>query len=41
LRCLSLEEMERLLAVADGVLRPILIAALDTGLRRSELFRLI
>ena len=40
LRYLSLEEMQRLLAVADGVLHPILIAALYTGLRRSELFRL-
>jgi integrase len=40
LRYLSLEEMERLLAGADDVLRPILIAALHTGFRRSELFGL-
>jgi integrase len=40
LRYLSLEEMQRLLAVADDVLHPILIAALHTGPRRSELFRL-
>jgi integrase len=38
LRFLSLEEMERLLAVADDVLRPLLLAVLHTGLRRSELF---
>jgi integrase len=40
LRYLSLEEMERLLAVADEALRPVLITALHTGLRRSELFGL-
>jgi integrase len=40
LRYLSLEEKDRLLEVADEELRPILIAALYTGLRRSELFRL-
>jgi integrase len=40
LRYLSLEEMGRLLAVADEELRPILMAALHTGLRRGELFRL-
>lgn len=40
LRYLSLEEMDRLLAVADEALRPLLIAALQTGLRRGELFHL-
>src|SRR5882724_1714151 len=40
LRYLSLEEKDRLLEVADEVLRPILITALHTGLRRSELFQL-
>jgi integrase len=40
LRYLSLEEMEQLLVEADEVLRPILIAALHTGFRRSELFQL-
>ena len=40
LRYLSLEEKDRLLEVADEELRPILITALYTGLRRSELFRL-
>jgi integrase len=37
---LSREEMDRLLTVADEQLRPILITALHTGLRRGELFRL-
>ncbi|MDP6085709.1 MAG: tyrosine-type recombinase/integrase [Nitrospinota bacterium] len=40
LRFLSLEEIDRLLSVADGVLRPILVTALHAGLRRGELFSL-
>ena len=40
LRYLSLEEIERLLAIADESLRPLLITALHTGLRRGELFHL-
>jgi integrase len=39
-RYLSLEEKDRLLEVADDVLRPLLITALHTGFRRSELFQL-
>ena len=37
---LSHEEIERLLAVADEVLRPILVTAIHAGLRRGELFSL-
>ena len=40
LRYLSHEEMARLIEVADESLRPILITALHTGLRRGELFHL-
>jgi integrase len=40
LRYLSHEEIDRLLTVADERLRPILITALHTGLRRGELFHL-
>ena len=40
LRYLSHEEMDRLLAVSDDVLTPVLITALHTGLRRGGLFRL-
>ena len=40
LRYLSLEDIERLLAVADESLRALLITALHTGLRRGELFHL-
>jgi integrase len=40
LRYLSHEEKARLLEVADEDLRPLLITALHTGLRRSELFHL-
>lgn len=40
LRYLSHEEIGRLLSAADAILRPLLVAALHTGLRRSELFAL-
>jgi integrase len=40
LRYLSQEEMARLLAVADDRIRPMLITALHTGLRRGEMFAL-
>jgi integrase len=40
LRYLSHEEIPRLLSAADEILRPLLIVALHTGLRRSELFAL-
>lgn len=40
LRYLSHEEKARLLRVADEDLRPLLITALHTGLRRGELFAL-
>jgi integrase len=40
LRYLSHEEMARLLDVADETLRPVLITALHSGLRRGELFAL-
>ena len=39
LRYLSKEDIEGLLASADEVLRPILMTALHTGLRRGELTR--
>jgi integrase len=40
LRYLSREEKDRLLQAADEVLRPIVLVALHTGLRRGELFSL-
>lgn len=43
-RVLSHDEEKRLLAACDGPrahLRPLLIAALDTGMRRGELFKLV
>jgi integrase len=40
LRYLSLEEINRLLGVADESLKPLLITALHTGFRRGELFHL-
>ena len=39
-RYLSREECQRLIAVCDSHLRPIIITALHTGMRKSELFRL-
>jgi integrase len=40
LRYLSHEDIPRMLSAADEILRPLLIVALHTGLRRSELFAL-
>jgi integrase len=40
LRYLSHEEIGRLLSAADDILRPLLVVALHTGLRRSESFAL-
>jgi integrase len=40
LRYLTHEEIPRLLSASDEILRPLLIVALHTGLRRSELFAL-
>jgi integrase len=41
LRYLSQEELPRLLSAADESLRPILLVALHTGVRRGELFALL